>query len=110
MANKKLTPGTKTPASGIYGEVNSRGGKTGEQISSTKDHPLPPTGKPNEKWQLIKPAIHKDGKQYQTLVIGAVFIECPYDVNDIITDNILEYLNQNSYRYIRQMCNLYIYL
>lgn len=62
MANKGLKPGTATPSSGIYNKLGPRGGNTGEQISSTRGNPLPPTDKPGETWKETVPAHHKSGK------------------------------------------------
>jgi hypothetical protein len=62
MARKGLTPGTETPRSGLYDKIGPRGGDTGEQVSSTKGKPLPPTDKTGETWKLTKPAHHKSGK------------------------------------------------
>jgi hypothetical protein len=58
--NERLKPGTPTPQSGIYDKVGKRGGKTGEQATSTEGKPLPPTDKPGETWRLNEPAHHKD--------------------------------------------------
>ena len=62
MSNKSLTPGTMTPRSGIYEQVGPRGGRTGEQATSTKGNPLPPTVKAGETWKLVEPARHKSNK------------------------------------------------
>jgi hypothetical protein len=53
-----LTPGTSTPASGIYEQRGPKGGKTAEQCDSTRGHPLPPAPK-GYTWDLVKPAHHK---------------------------------------------------
>lgn len=58
----KLTPGTPTPRSGIYEQVGPRGGRTGEQATSTERHPLPPTEKTGRTWVLVDPAHHKNDK------------------------------------------------
>jgi len=45
---KKLyKPGQLTPDSGQYPLVGPRGGKTGDEVTSVKGHPLPPLPKPN---------------------------------------------------------------
>lgn len=54
-----LTPGTRAPKSGIYEQIGTRGGRTGEQADSTRGKPLPPTDKPGQKWALVKAAHHK---------------------------------------------------
>ena len=61
MSRKGLSPGTPTPRSGIYERMGPRGGRTGEEIDSTKGHPLPPTGGAGETWWLRRPAHHKRG-------------------------------------------------
>ena len=59
MASKNLKPGDQAPRSGLYEKVGPRGGITGEQATSTKGKPLPPTDKPGERWKLVEPARHK---------------------------------------------------
>ena len=59
MSDKKLTPGTPTPESGIYDLVGPRGGKTGEQVTSTEGKPLPPTPIPGQGYVINEPAKHK---------------------------------------------------
>jgi hypothetical protein len=39
-------PGDKTPFSGQYPIIGPRGGDTGEEVTSIKGRPLPPTPKP----------------------------------------------------------------
>ncbi len=48
-----LTPGTTTPKSGQYEVVGPRGGRTGEERTSTKGNPLPPTPKPGQRYDLV---------------------------------------------------------
>lgn len=62
MSRNGLKPGAVTPRSGIYEQVGPRGGRTGEQATSTKGNPLPPTEKSGETWKLVTPAHHKDEK------------------------------------------------
>jgi hypothetical protein len=62
MTNKRLPPGTPTPRSGIYERIGPRGGRTGEEVDSTRGHPLPPTGHSGETWRLRRPAHHKRGE------------------------------------------------
>ena len=62
MASKGLKPGTKAPESGIYEKTGPRGGKTGEEATSTQGKPLPPTDKPGETWKPVRPARHKGDK------------------------------------------------
>jgi hypothetical protein len=56
--NKPLKPGQLAPKSGIYNVTGPRGGKTNEQVVSTQNHPLPPTPKPGQGYELVKPAHH----------------------------------------------------
>lgn len=62
MSRKEIKPGMDTPRSDLYDKLGSRDSDTGEQISSTKGKPLPPTDKPGETWKLVKPAHYKGGK------------------------------------------------
>jgi hypothetical protein len=56
---KKLTPGTKAPASGQYGLVGPRGGKLNREVTTVKGEPLPPTPKPGLKYVLVDKTKHK---------------------------------------------------
>lgn len=60
MANRGMKPGTPTPRSGLYDKIGPRGGDTGEQVSSTRGKPLPPTDRRGETWRLAEPAHHKN--------------------------------------------------
>ena len=40
-----LPPGSVTPVSGQYEKQGPQGGRTGEEVTSTKGNPLPPAGK-----------------------------------------------------------------
>jgi hypothetical protein len=65
MAKNKtpaLKPGQKAPASGQYGVVGPKGGKTGTEITATKGKTLPPTPKAGETLVLVDKTKHKDGK------------------------------------------------
>jgi len=55
-------PGTKTPKSGQYEIVGPRGGKTGKEITSTKNNPMPPTPKPGQGFKLVDPTKNKSGR------------------------------------------------
>jgi hypothetical protein len=55
---KTLKPGQPAPKSGIYGVIGPRGGKATERVVSTHHHPLPPTSKPGQSYELVKPAHH----------------------------------------------------
>ena len=52
MAGKKLTPGTKAPASGQYEIIGPRGGRTGVERTVVKGEPLPPTPNRNEGYRI----------------------------------------------------------
>jgi len=50
-----LTPGDRTPRSGQYEIIGSRGGHTGEERTSTRGNPLPPTPKSGQTYKLVDP-------------------------------------------------------
>lgn len=52
MSGKKLSPGTKAPASGQYEIVGPRGGRTGVERTVVKGEPLPPTPNRNEGYRI----------------------------------------------------------
>jgi len=52
----RMPPGAATPRSGIYEEVDPRGGRTGSEAVSTAGQSLQPTSKPGQRWTLVKPA------------------------------------------------------
>lgn len=55
-------PGEKVPASGQYGIVGSRGGKTNKEVTSVKNERFPPTPKPGQTYELNDPTRNKSGK------------------------------------------------
>lgn len=55
-------PGSETPRSGQYEIVGPRGGRTGEERTSTQGHPLPPTPKPGQGYILVDPTKNGSGK------------------------------------------------
>jgi hypothetical protein len=55
-------PGQKAPASGQYGVVGPRGGKTGTEVTVTKGETLPPTPKPGQGFVLVDKTKHKSDK------------------------------------------------
>ncbi len=63
MSKEILKPGTPTPQSGIYEQVGPRGGRTGEQVTSTERHPLPPTPKPGMGYREVQPAHHNGARK-----------------------------------------------
>lgn len=52
-------PGQKAPASGQYAIRGSRGGETGaSERTVVKNEPLPPTPKPNQRFELVDRTKH----------------------------------------------------
>ncbi len=62
MSQKKLHPGQETPASGQYAITGPRGGKTGEERTSVKGKPLPPTPKAGQEYKLVDRTRNKSGQ------------------------------------------------
>lgn len=62
MAGKKLSPGTKAPASGQYEIVGPRGGRTGVERPVVKGEPLPPTPHRNEGYRIVDRTRNGSGK------------------------------------------------
>ncbi|KKQ94034.1 MAG: hypothetical protein UT20_C0041G0002 [Candidatus Levybacteria bacterium GW2011_GWA1_39_11] len=54
----KLRSGQTVPRSGQYEIIGPRGGKTGEEITSVKGKPLPPTLKAGFSYKLTDPTKH----------------------------------------------------
>ncbi len=59
MSKRVLKPGHIAPRSGQYEIVGPRGGKTGKERTVTKDEPMPPTPKRNQRYILVDPTKHK---------------------------------------------------
>ncbi|MFB9164154.1 hypothetical protein [Arthrobacter psychrochitiniphilus] len=59
---KKLTPGTKAPASGLYDIKGPRGRDTGVQRTVVKGEPFPPTPGRGLAYQLNTPANNGAGR------------------------------------------------
>lgn len=57
-----LKPGEKAPGSGQYEIVGPRGRRTGKERTVTKNEPMPPTEKPNQKYILVDPTKNKSGR------------------------------------------------
>jgi hypothetical protein len=51
---KTFTPGTPAPRSGQY-----RNTTTGNEVTTTRGEPLPPTPKPRQGYVLVDPTKHK---------------------------------------------------
>ena len=58
-----LKPGNKAPASGQYGVIGPRGGKTGHEVTVVKGEPLPPTQKAGQSYVLNDASNNKSGKK-----------------------------------------------
>lgn len=57
--NPLLKPGEKAPESGQYEIVGPRGGKVaGEERTSTRRKPLPPTPEPGQRYRLADRTKH----------------------------------------------------
>lgn len=54
-----LKPGQDAPKSGQYEVVGPRGGKTGQEVTSTEGNTLPPTPKPGQTYTLVDETKHK---------------------------------------------------
>lgn len=54
MASKNggFKPGQTVPTSGQWGLVGPRGGNTGQEVTSVKGEPFPPTPKPHMTYKL----------------------------------------------------------
>jgi hypothetical protein len=59
--NRGLKPGQKTPRSGQYQKVGPRGGK-GDEVTSVKGEPLPPSDKKGTTYNLVDPTKNKSGR------------------------------------------------
>jgi hypothetical protein len=58
-----LKPGQPAPQSGQYERVGPRGGRTGQEVTMPRQHPLPPTPKPGERYILVDPSRNGSGKK-----------------------------------------------
>lgn len=59
---KKLTPGSKAPASGQYEIVGPRGGGTGQERTVVRGEPLPPTPEPGQGYKIVDRTKNDSGK------------------------------------------------
>ena len=57
-----LKPRNKAPASGQYGVVGPRGGKTSKEVTVVKGEPMPPTPKAGQGYVMNDPTKNKSGK------------------------------------------------
>lgn len=63
MATKKgFKPGQKAPRSGQYQKIGPRGGK-GDEVTSVKGEPLPPTQTKGTTYTLVDSTKNKSGRK-----------------------------------------------
>ena len=55
-------PGEKAKTSGQYERVGPRGGKTGREVTVTKNEPFPPTPEPGQGYVIVDKTKHKPQK------------------------------------------------
>ena len=59
---KTLKPGERAPVSGQVEIVGPRGGRTGEERTTVKGRPLPPTPEPGQQYIVVDPSRNGAGK------------------------------------------------
>ena len=59
---KRYRPGQKAPASGQYGIVGPRGGKTGQERTVVKGEPLPPKPEKGQGYRMADRTKNKSGR------------------------------------------------
>ncbi|RYH04367.1 hypothetical protein EU805_03080 [Salipiger sp. IMCC34102] len=59
--SKTLKPGQRAPGSGQVKIVGPRGGDTGQERTTTKGNPLPPTPKPGQRYVPVDGTKNKSG-------------------------------------------------
>ena len=59
--SRGLRPGQKAPRSGQYQKIGPRGAK-GDEVTSVKGEPLPPTQKKGSTYNLVDPTKHKSAR------------------------------------------------
>lgn len=60
---KPIKPGTDAPKSGQYEIVGPRGGSTGQERTSTRGKPLPPTPHSGQSYRLVDPTKNGAGRK-----------------------------------------------
>lgn len=58
----KLRPGQEAPRSGQYEQIGPRGARTGQEVTSVRGEPLPPTPRRGMSYRLVDPTKHKSGR------------------------------------------------
>ena len=56
---KGLKPGQSAPRSGQYEKIGPRGGRTGQEVTSVRGEPLPPTPRSGMTYRLADATKHK---------------------------------------------------
>jgi hypothetical protein len=59
---RKLTPGSKAPASGQYEIIGPRGGRTGEERTVVRGEPLPPPPRSGQTYEIADRTKNNAGK------------------------------------------------
>jgi hypothetical protein len=59
---KTHKPGEKAPASGQYEILGPRSSRTGEERTVVRGEPLPPTPKPNQRYQIVDRTRNQSGR------------------------------------------------
>mgnify|MGYP002352318596 CR=1 FL=1 len=62
MTKNTYKPGEKAPASGQYEIIGSRGGRTRQERTVTKNEPMPPTPKSGQKYIISDRTKNNAGK------------------------------------------------
>jgi hypothetical protein len=63
MATPPLKPGQKAPVSAQVEIVGPRGGRTGEERTTVRGNPLPPTPKPGQGYVVVDPTKNGAGRK-----------------------------------------------
>jgi len=63
MSKPPLKPGQKAPVSGQVEIVGPRGGRTGEERTTVRGNPLPPTPKPGQGYVVVDPTKNGAGEE-----------------------------------------------
>jgi hypothetical protein len=58
----KLRPGQDAPRSGQYEQIGPRGARTGQEVTSVRGEPLPPTPRRGMSYKLVDATKHKSGR------------------------------------------------
>ena len=61
-SSKRVRPGERVPASGLYQIIGPRGGETGKERTMARGETAPPTPKPGESYRIAERAKNKSGR------------------------------------------------